>query len=59
MNDSSHPRIISSEWLATGVMVHFEKSVSVFYPAEFLFEEREHKPNRIFWPGEELSETNE
>jgi hypothetical protein len=57
MNDSSHPRIVSSEWLPSGVMVHFEKSVSVFYPAEFLYDQRERNPNRIFRPGEEPSES--
>jgi hypothetical protein len=56
MNDSSHPRIVSSEWLPSGVMVHFEKSVSVFYPAESLYDQRERKPNRIYQPGEEASE---
>jgi hypothetical protein len=48
MNESTHPLIISSEWLPTGVMVHFDKQVSVFYPAEFLYEQREHEPNRIY-----------
>jgi hypothetical protein len=48
MNESNHPRIISSEWLPTGIMVHFDKRVSVFYSAEFLYEQRGHESNRIY-----------
>jgi hypothetical protein len=40
--------IVFSEWLPTGVMVHFEGGVSVFFPAQFLYEQREAQPNQIF-----------
>jgi hypothetical protein len=42
-----HP-ILFSERLPTGVMVHFEEGVSVFFSARFLFEQREVQPNQIF-----------
>ena len=31
--------IVFSEWLPTGVMVHFEGGVSVFFSARFLYEQ--------------------
>ena len=40
--------IVFSEWLPTGVMVHFEGNVSVFFPAQFLYEQRKVAPNRVF-----------
>ncbi len=40
--------IVFSEWLPTGVMVHFEGGVSVFFSARFLFEQREAQANLMF-----------
>jgi hypothetical protein len=47
MNQLDHS-IVFSEWLSTGIMVHFEGGVSVFFPARFLYEQREVQPNQIF-----------
>ena len=45
----NHPSpILFSEWLPTGVMVHFEEHVSVFFPAQFLYEQRKVPPNQVF-----------
>ena len=40
--------IVFSEWLPTGVMVHFEGGLSVFFPASFLYGQRETEPNQLF-----------
>jgi hypothetical protein len=48
MNQPGRSPIVFSEWLPTGVMVHFEGGVSVFFPARFLYEQREVQPNQIF-----------
>jgi hypothetical protein len=48
MNPLYPTPIVFSEWLPTGVMVHFEGNVSVFFPAQFLYEQRKVSPNRIF-----------
>jgi hypothetical protein len=40
--------IVFSEWLPTGIMVHFEEGLSVFFPAEFLYAQREVRPNQVF-----------
>ena len=32
--------IVFSEWLSTGVIVHFKGGVSVFFPAQFLYDQR-------------------
>jgi hypothetical protein len=48
MNQLYLSPIVFSEWLPTGVMVHFEGNVSVFFPAQFLYEQRKVPPNRIF-----------
>lgn len=48
MNPLYPSPIVFSEWLPTGVMVHFEGNVSVFFPAQFLYEQRKVPPNRIF-----------
>jgi len=40
--------IVFSEWLPSGIMVHFEGGVSVFFPAKFLYEQREVLPNQVF-----------
>jgi hypothetical protein len=45
--------IVFSEWLPTGVMVHFEEGLSVFFPAQFLYEQREVRPNQVFRKDEE------
>ncbi len=50
----SAPRIVFSEWLAGGVMVHFAGGPSVFYPAEFLFAQRgapETKVSELGYPA--------
>ena len=48
-----HSPIVFSEWFSTGIMVHFEGGVSVFFPAQFLYEQREVQPNQIFQTEEE------
>jgi hypothetical protein len=48
MNSLYPSPIVFSEWLPTGVMVHFEGNISVFFPAQFLYEQRKVQPNRIF-----------
>jgi hypothetical protein len=53
MNELSPSPIVFSEWLPTGIMVHFEGGVSVFFPAQFLYEQREVRPNQIFQTDEE------
>jgi hypothetical protein len=45
--------IVFSEWLPTGIMVHFEEGLSVFFPAQFLYEQREAWPNQVFRKDEE------
>ena len=46
--DQRYPLVIVfSEWLPTGVMVHFKGNISVFFPAQFLYEQRDVQPNRI------------
>jgi hypothetical protein len=40
--------IVFSEWLSTGIMVHFKGGVSVFFPAQYLYDQREVQPNQIF-----------
>ena len=53
MSESDYPRIVFSERLSTGIVVHFENGVSVFFPATFLYEQRDAKSNRIFRVDEE------
>jgi hypothetical protein len=48
MNQLYPAPIVFSEWLSTGVMVHFEGNLSVFFPAQFLYEQRMVPPNRMF-----------
>jgi hypothetical protein len=48
MKQNDPSPIVFSEWLPTGIMVHFEGGVSVFFPAEFLYEQREVRPNQVF-----------
>ena len=48
MNQSTLSSIVFSEWLPTGVMVHFEGGVSVFFSAQFLYEQRRVQPNQMF-----------
>jgi hypothetical protein len=48
MNQPELSPIVFSEWLPTGVMVHFEGGVSVFFSARFLYEQREVQPNQMF-----------
>jgi hypothetical protein len=40
MRESGTPTIVFSEWLPSGVMVHFEGGECVFYPAEMLYQQR-------------------
>jgi hypothetical protein len=44
--------IVFSEWLPDGIIVHFEGNVSVFFPAQFLYEQRKVQPNRILQTDE-------
>jgi hypothetical protein len=53
MSESSSPHIVFSERLSTGIVVHFERGVSVFYSAEFLYEQRTAQSNRIFREDED------
>ena len=53
MNQAEHPRIVFAERLSSGVVVHFEKSVSVFFPAQFLYEHRGAQSIRILLDDEE------
>ena len=46
--------IVFSEWLSTGVMVHFEGGVSVFFPAQYLYDQRDVPPNQTFHALDEL-----
>ena len=48
MNQLSLSPIVFSEWLPSGVMVHFEGGVSVFFSARFLYEQRLVEPNQMF-----------
>jgi hypothetical protein len=48
MNPLGPSPIVFSEWLPTGVMVHFEGGASVFFSAQFLYEEREVQANQMF-----------
>jgi hypothetical protein len=45
--------IVFSEWLPTCIMVHFEEGLSVFFSAQFLYEQREVRPNQVFRKDEE------
>jgi ActR/RegA family two-component response regulator len=47
------PLIVFSERLSTGIMVHFENAVSVFFPAAFLYDQRDAELNRVFREDEE------
>jgi hypothetical protein len=40
MRESGTPTIMFSEWLPSGVMVHFQSGECVFYPAEMLYQQR-------------------
>jgi hypothetical protein len=53
MTDSRNPRIVFSERLSTGVVVHFENNISVFFPAAFLYEQRNAQSNTVFSEDEE------
>jgi hypothetical protein len=48
MSASRNPRIVFSERLTDGIMVHFADGVSVFFPVEFLLEHRESSATRVF-----------
>jgi hypothetical protein len=47
------PRILFSERLSTGIVVHFEEGVSVFFSGQFLYEHRAAESNRIFCEDED------
>lgn len=48
MDQAGQSPIVFSEWVPTGIMVHFEGGVSVFFSARFLYDQREVQPNQIF-----------
>jgi hypothetical protein len=45
MSESRFPRIVFSERLSTGIVVHFETGVPVFFPSQFLYEQRAAQPD--------------
>jgi hypothetical protein len=57
MIEVNYPRVVFSERLSDGIMVHFEeefdKGISVFFPARFLYEQRDAESNRIFREDED------
>ena len=53
MSDFNYPCIVFSERLSTGIVVHFEDGVSVYFPAAFLYEQRDAQLNTVFREGEE------
>jgi hypothetical protein len=53
MSESNYPCIVFSERLSTGIVVHFENGVSVYFPAAFLYEQRDAQLNTVFREGEE------
>lgn len=53
MGKSGNIRILFSETLSTGIVVRFEDNVSVFFPAEFLFKQREAESNTVFTEDED------
>jgi hypothetical protein len=53
MNQLGPSAIVFSEWLPTGIMVHFGEGVSVFFSAQFLYEQRMVQPNKVFQRGQE------
>jgi hypothetical protein len=48
MSESKHPRIVFSERLSTGIVVHFENDMCVFFAAEFLYDQRNDESNIVF-----------
>jgi hypothetical protein len=48
MSESNNPRIVFSERLSAGIVVHFDDHVSVYFPSEFLYEQRQAQPNTVF-----------
>jgi len=48
MAQADQSRILFSERLSTGIMVHFADGVSVLFPAEFLYDQRLLPPNKLF-----------
>jgi hypothetical protein len=48
MGRSDNPRIVFSERLPDGIMVHFGDGLSVFFPVEFLLEHRESCATVVF-----------
>jgi hypothetical protein len=62
MTESDSPPIAFSERLSTGIVVHFENGVSVFFSAAFLYEQRDAELNIKFSESDygehsQLSET--
>jgi hypothetical protein len=47
MSEADYSRIVFSERLSTGIVVHFEMGISVFFPARLLFEQREAPLSKI------------
>jgi CheY-like chemotaxis protein len=50
---ANYPRIVFSERLSTGIMVHFETGAPVFFPTQFLYEQRTAQPDIVFTETEE------
>jgi hypothetical protein len=47
MGESNYPRIVFSERLSTGIVVHFENGGCAFFPTAFLYEQRNSPPNTV------------
>jgi hypothetical protein len=52
MIESNNARIVFSERLSSGIVVHFEDSISTFFPAEFLYAQRDAQSNAVFGEDE-------
>lgn len=55
MAQSDQSRILFSERLSTGIMVHFADGDSVLFLAEFLYDQRLLPPNKLFRADEPSS----
>jgi len=54
-----YPQIVFSERLSTGIMVHFETGAPVFFPAQFLYEQRTAQPVIVFSENEEEGDNSQ
>ena len=55
MAQSDQSRILFSERLSTGIMVHFADGDSVLFREEFLYDQRLLPPNKLFRADEQSS----